>query len=278
MTRERAFEAEEFDTAFDAALANCTELTRAEAAHFVEHGHVVIKAAFPKEMADFACASAWTELEANYGVERTDPDTWDGVSRGRGRMRGYVRTQGTGARFLLKTHAPRAFAAQADVIGGADRLWEGGKTLSWGDAVVGNLRVPRWPGLAAAGSTPARLAQGRPPLPSLHQLAGAGPADRAHLHGHPPAERRHVHRIRLHRPGGAAACAMPGRGASRRHAGGLPHTGPDRTMLGLRGTDRRGGRCRTGASVHASSGEREPVQPTAVHRQHARRTRRTDVL
>lgn len=145
MTRESAFEAEEFDTAFDAALANCTELTRAEAAHFVEHGHVAIKAAFPKEMADFACASAWTELEANYGVDRADPDTWDGVSRGRGRMRGYVRTQGTGARFLLKTHAPRAFAAQADVVGGADRLPNSGKGLSWGDAVVGNLRVPDGP-------------------------------------------------------------------------------------------------------------------------------------
>lgn len=145
MTPERALEAEEFDTAFDAALANCNELTRAEAAHFVEHGHVVIKAAFPKEMAESACASAWTELEANYGVERTDPDTWDGVSRGRSQMRGHVRTQGTGARFLLKTHAPRAFAAQADVIGGADRLREGGKTLSWGDAVVGNLRVPDGP-------------------------------------------------------------------------------------------------------------------------------------
>ena len=29
MTCEAAFEAEWFDTAFDAALANCTELTRA---------------------------------------------------------------------------------------------------------------------------------------------------------------------------------------------------------------------------------------------------------
>ena len=145
MTNETLFETGQLAAAFDTAVANCSELTRAEAAHFVEHGHVVIKAAFPKEMADFACESAWTELEANYGVERTDPATWDGVSTGRGRMRGYVRTRGTGARFLLETHAPRAFAAQADVVGGADRLPNSGKALSWGDAVVGNLRVPDGP-------------------------------------------------------------------------------------------------------------------------------------
>ena len=145
MTREPAFETEDFDTAFDTAVTNCTELTRTEAAHFVEHGYVVIKAAFAKEMAAFACESAWTELKANHGIERTDPDTWGGASRGRGGIRGYVRTQGSGARFLLNKHAPRAFAVQADVIGGADRLPCGGSSISWGDAVVGNLRVPDGP-------------------------------------------------------------------------------------------------------------------------------------
>lgn len=43
MTHETAFETEGFDTAFDTAVANCTELTRAETAHFVEHGYVVIR-------------------------------------------------------------------------------------------------------------------------------------------------------------------------------------------------------------------------------------------
>ena len=145
MTSETLFETEQLAAAFDTAVANCSELTRAEAAHFVAHGHVVIKAAFPRERADDACQSAWTELEANYGVDRNDPDTWDGVSAGRGRKRGYERTQGTGARFLSKAHAPRAFAAQADVVGGAARLPNDGKALSWGDAVVGNLRVPDGP-------------------------------------------------------------------------------------------------------------------------------------
>ncbi len=142
MTRDTTFETKEFDGAFNAAVANCTELTRAEAAHFVEQGYVVIKAAFPRETADFVCESAWTELNANYGIERSDPDTWEGVSTDRGRMQGYVRTRGSGARFPLKAHAPRAFAAQADVVGGADRLAAGGDALSWPDAVIGNFRVP----------------------------------------------------------------------------------------------------------------------------------------
>ena len=145
MTSETLFETEQLAAAFDTAVANCTELTRAEAAHFVEHGHVVIEAAIPKEMANVACQSAWAELEANYRIERNDPATWDGVSTGRGGMRGDVRTQGTEARSLLKTRAPRAFAAQADVVGGANRLPDGGKTLSWGDAVIGNFRVPDGP-------------------------------------------------------------------------------------------------------------------------------------
>ena len=135
----------EFDTAFEAALANCTELTCAEAAHFVKHGYVVVKAAFPREMADVLCESTWTELETNFGIERTDPHTWEGVSTGRSRMQGHVRTQGSGARFPLKTRAPRAFAAQADVVGGARRVPDGGNSLSWGDAAIGNFRVPDGP-------------------------------------------------------------------------------------------------------------------------------------
>ncbi|MDE0192129.1 MAG: hypothetical protein OXQ90_12300, partial [Gammaproteobacteria bacterium] len=79
MTCEALFETEELARAFEAAVANCTELTRAEAAHFVAHGHVVIKAAFPRSMADFTCESAWTEFQANYRAERTDPETWDSV-------------------------------------------------------------------------------------------------------------------------------------------------------------------------------------------------------
>ena len=144
MTCEALFESEELARAFDAAVANCTELTRAEACRFVEHGYVVIKAAFPKSMADFTCESAWTELRANYRAERTDPETWS-VPRRQDWKPGHVRTQGSGARFLLKTHAPRAFAAQADVIGGAGRLVDDGDSLFWRDAVVGNLRVPDGP-------------------------------------------------------------------------------------------------------------------------------------
>ena len=136
MTRDTAREVPEFDAAFDAAVADCTELTRGEAAHFVEHGYVVVKGAFPRQLAALACESAWTELEREYGVARTDPDTWGGVSMGRGAMAGYVRTQGSGVRYNLRTHAPRAFTAQADAVGGAERLAGRGDGLTWSDAVV----------------------------------------------------------------------------------------------------------------------------------------------
>ena len=145
MTRDKAREVAEFDAAFDAAVADCTELTRDEAAHFVEHGYVVVKGAFPRQLAASACESAWTELEREYGVARTDQDIWGGVSNGRGAMAGYVRTQGSGVRHNLRTHAPRAFAAQADAVGGAERLAGRGDDLTWSDAVVGNLRVPDGP-------------------------------------------------------------------------------------------------------------------------------------
>lgn len=141
-----AFDPDGFDAAFDAAAANCRELTPAEARHFVEHGHVVVKRAFARELADLVCESAWDELKATCGAERDKPDSWAGVS-GRGGRSGYVRTKGTGRRFTLGTCAPRALALQADVVGGPQRLPGNGESLAWGDAAIGNLRVagaPAW--------------------------------------------------------------------------------------------------------------------------------------
>jgi hypothetical protein len=54
-------------------------------------------------------------------------------------MHGYVRTTGSDARFQLETHAPRAFQAQADVVGGRGRLPKNGVDLAWSDAAIGNL-------------------------------------------------------------------------------------------------------------------------------------------
>ncbi|MDE0420070.1 MAG: hypothetical protein OXK76_04170 [Gammaproteobacteria bacterium] len=145
MAAAAQFDPDGFDAAFDAAVANCRELTPDQARHFVEHGHVVVKGAFPRGLADLVCECAWDELKAKYGAERGEPDSWRRV--GHGGRSGYVRTQGTGRRFTLKTRAPRALTLQADVVGGPQRLTGNGESLAWGDAAIGNLHVasaPAW--------------------------------------------------------------------------------------------------------------------------------------
>ena len=142
MTQPRSFDPAAFESAFDAAAANCRELSRSDAEQFVERGYVVVKGAFSKDIAAAVCAAAWRELGEKHGVDRHDPDTWNQPFMGRKAVTGYVRTQGTGRRFLLKSCAPRAFYAQADIIGGADRLPGNGAALAWGDAAIGNLGLP----------------------------------------------------------------------------------------------------------------------------------------
>ena len=147
MLQATPFDPGEFDVAFDAAVANCSELSRSDAARFVEHGFVVVKGAFPRNLADEVCDSAWREIETKHGVKRDEPDTWGRMSSSRGLYAGYVRTPGTGRRFVLNKSAPRCLALQADVVGGPHRLPNRGGSLAWSDGAIGNLRVngsPAW--------------------------------------------------------------------------------------------------------------------------------------
>ena len=114
----------------DAIVAKCAELTRAECEHFLEKGFVVVKAAFPRAVADEVCETAWAAL-AEQGILRDNPETW--------KQAPYTRTQGTGKRFVLKEMAPRAWRAQLDVCGGADRLPHAGERLAFSDGAIGNL-------------------------------------------------------------------------------------------------------------------------------------------
>ena len=139
------FQSERFETAFDAAVAKCETLTRADARHFVENGYVVVHNAFPKAFADEVCQGAWDEMGREHGVDEHDPETWHRPFTARRGMLGYIRTKGTDRRLSLKTGAPRAFFGEADVIGGVDLLPERGETLAWSDAVIGNLGVPGGP-------------------------------------------------------------------------------------------------------------------------------------
>lgn len=133
-----------FAAAFDQAVAGCSELTRADAEHFVERGYVVVRGAFSKDIARAVCEQAWSEIEARHDVDRYDPATWN-QSFGFGGHVGYVRTQGSERRFTLRADAPRAFRAQADVVGGVERLPDRGETLAWRDSAIGNLAGPDGP-------------------------------------------------------------------------------------------------------------------------------------
>ncbi len=145
MTTTHSFDQTAFDASFEAALSKCRELTRAEAEHFMGNGYVVIRDAFPKEIAAAECRRAWSHLAEEYGVDEHEPSSWNRSFNGRKGRRGYVRTPGSSTQFLLKTEAPRAFQTQADFVGGADRLPHNGDQLALGDGCVGNLGVPDQP-------------------------------------------------------------------------------------------------------------------------------------
>lgn len=142
------FDQGRFDEDFARAVANCSELTRDEARHFIERGFVRVRCAFPVSIAQTVREHAWAELEADHAIRRDDPRSWDRplMRQGRGAMHGYIRTRPTRTRFNLRQEAPRAFATQADAIGGAHRLPGAGASLAWSDAAVANLGVAGHPG------------------------------------------------------------------------------------------------------------------------------------
>ena len=138
-----SFDEAEFEAAFDAAASACSELSRDDARHFVERGYVVVRDAFPRELAAEVRTQAWTELRQRHGVDPDDPTTW--YQSFMGWFVGYARTQGSDRRYRLKTCAPRAFGAQADAIGGARRLPGDGEALAWRDSAIANMGLPDGP-------------------------------------------------------------------------------------------------------------------------------------
>ena len=126
------------DAACEQALANCRVLSRQQALHFVNHGYVLIEGAFPKAFAGRVREAAWAELQEKHGVAADDPRTW-APANANAPVPGYFRTAGRGGRLPLQTEAPRAFAAIAEVVGGAERLPNGGSELAWSESSVANL-------------------------------------------------------------------------------------------------------------------------------------------
>ena len=116
----------------DAVIGRCQELSREECEHFLEKGYVRIARAFPRSVAEEVTEQSWKSL-AEEGIFEGQPETWKKMP--------YVRPAGfpDGRKILLREAAPRAMAAQADCVGGVDRLKMAPEGLSWGGGTVANL-------------------------------------------------------------------------------------------------------------------------------------------
>ena len=140
------FKTREFQESLDIAVNSLEVLTEDEAKHFVQYGYVVVKGAFPEVHANEVSHAAWEELASDFSIDKHDPISWQPTAD-KPHGHGYVRTKGTGLHYQLRELAPRAFKAQADVIGGVERLPNCGEDLHWGNAVISNLGIeddPRW--------------------------------------------------------------------------------------------------------------------------------------
>lgn len=123
------------DRLFEDAVAKFEFLTPEQARDFIVNGYVVIKNAFSTDIANRICEHAWSELNEEHGIDRSDRETW------RSKPRGYIRTNGKGFRIRMQDEAPDALKAQTDMLGGRDRLPENGSHLGFPGGVITNFRT-----------------------------------------------------------------------------------------------------------------------------------------
>ena len=147
----------EFEVMIEQATARCTTLSPTQARHFVEHGWVVVKGAFSKQIAADIVACSWREL-AEQGIIQDDPQTWKlgpytrtggppnvSIMASRGDEAAAAQMLEIRTRYglppqspLLHDVAPRALGAQLDCIGGPDRM-EDPERIRMPDSVAVNL-------------------------------------------------------------------------------------------------------------------------------------------
>lgn len=147
----------EFEVMIEQATARCTTLSPKQARHFVEHGWVVVKGAFSKQIAADIVACSWREL-AEQGIMQDDPQTWKlgpytrtggppnvSIMAARGDEAAAAQMLEIRTRYglppqspLLHDVAPRALGAQLDCIGGPDRM-EDPERIRMPDSVAVNL-------------------------------------------------------------------------------------------------------------------------------------------
>ncbi len=141
LARQVNFKSAAFEEAFAKTVSKCAVITHEEAEFFITNGFVLIKKAFSRDHALHVAEQAWLELENIHGVNRNDPSTWSCRQSGSGSPTGYARLKGSNKLHRLKSLAPRAFFAQADLVGGPERFPDDGEQLMWGEGVVSNLGI-----------------------------------------------------------------------------------------------------------------------------------------
>ena len=124
---------------FDAAVSKCELLSEEEACSFIQDGYVVVKGAFSQGIAERITSNAWSVLKRDHEIEQSDPSTWRQLPHG------YIRTAHSDFRIHLESEAPRALAAQADIVGGRTRLPQNGSRLGFSSGIISNFCVDAFP-------------------------------------------------------------------------------------------------------------------------------------
>lgn len=97
-------------------------LTDQDVQHFLEHGYIVIREAFPPEV-----AREWTEYcFERLGLDLNDPTTWNVERR---HMSGTYTVD-------VREFSPRCYGAICDLLGGEERVRQ---PVQWSDAFIVNL-------------------------------------------------------------------------------------------------------------------------------------------
>ncbi|KZV63066.1 hypothetical protein PENSPDRAFT_590446 [Peniophora sp. CONT] len=111
-------------------------LTKADIAHFLEHGWLKLSGCFNPADAEPLIATVWTRL----GMDPHDPSTWHTERT----------NMPTHRWFPVKDFAPRAWSAICDLLGGDERIDPAKKT--WGDGLIVNLGTPEGAGREVPGN------------------------------------------------------------------------------------------------------------------------------
>jgi len=103
-------------------------LTEEQKQHWMDHGFVKIENCFSREFADRWTSSIWTRL----GADPNDKSTWPTEKLN---MPGHTVLP-------VKEHAPKAYAAMCELVGGEDRVADWCK--AWKDGWIPNLGKPEF--------------------------------------------------------------------------------------------------------------------------------------